>query len=80
MSALTIEQALDSVYASLHNGNQDIDQHIIALKVALYAKGEKSVEIDPTKIPEPNRQGRKTLQSYFKKRGVLVTFAGNEAA
>lgn len=73
MTALTKEQALENVYASLTNDNEDIDLHIAALKSAL--GGEKAVTIDPARLPQNNRQGRKMMQSYFKKRGVIVTFA-----
>jgi hypothetical protein len=31
---------------------------------------------DPSRLAINNRQGRKTMQAYFKKRGVTVTFAG----
>ena len=80
MTSLTLEQALENIYASLKDDNKDIDAHIIALKIVLYAQGAKSVEVDPTKLAEPNRQGRKTMQSYFKKRGVSITFADKDAA
>lgn len=73
MTALTKEQALENVYASLTNDNEDIDLHIAALKEAL--GGEKDVTVDPARLPLNNRQGRKMMQSYFKKRGVNVTFA-----
>jgi hypothetical protein len=73
MTALTKDQALENVYASLMNDNEDIDTHIAALKNALGA--EKSVIVDPARLPQNNRQGRKMMQSYFKKRGVTVTFS-----
>lgn len=73
-------QALDDIYASLHNDNEDIDQRIIALKIALHQQGKKSVEVDPARLPQPNRQGRKMMQSYFKKRGVTVTFFEGSAS
>lgn len=75
-----LEQALENIYASLHNNNEQIDQRIIALKIALKAENLPSVEIDSTKIPQPNRQGRKVMQSYFKKRGVVVTFKDVKAS
>lgn len=71
-SALT--KALDDIYASLHNNNENLDTHIASLKGAVVALGAASVEMDPSKLPQPNRQGRKLLQSYFRKRGVVVTF------
>lgn len=73
MTALTTEQALENVYTSLTNDNEDIDAHIAALKDALGS--EKNVTVDPARLPHNNRQGRKMMQSYFKKRGVIVTFA-----
>ncbi|HYD18525.1 MAG TPA: hypothetical protein VEF76_08610 [Patescibacteria group bacterium] len=76
MSALTVEQALEAVYTSLMNDNQDIDQHIDGLKAALATAGQKEVTVEPARLAQNNRQGRKMMQSYFKKRGVNVTFAG----
>ncbi len=73
MTALTKDQALENIYASLMNDNEDIDTHIVALKNAIGA--EKSVIVDPARLPQNNRQGRKMMQSYFKKRGVTVTFS-----
>jgi hypothetical protein len=74
MTALTLDQAMQNIYTSLNNSNEDIDAHIIQLKIALFALGMKSVEVDPAKIAENNRAGRKLMQSYFRKRGVTVTF------
>jgi len=74
MTNATLGETLEDIYASLKNDNEDLDQRIIALKIVLRAQNAKSVEIDPAKIPHPNRQGRKLMQSYFKKRGVVVTF------
>lgn len=72
-AALTLEQALENIYASVNNDNADLDAHIAALKTALGAK--KDVEIDPKRLTYNNRAGRKMMQSYFKKRGVNVSFA-----
>lgn len=69
-----IAEAMEAVYQSLHNDNEQLDTHIAALKKALAAEGKTSVEADPARIPTPNRQGRKMMQSYFKQRGVMVTF------
>jgi len=33
------------------------------------------VTMDKTRLPNNSRPGRKMLQTYFKKRGVLVEFA-----
>ncbi len=70
----TTTQALEDIYASLHNDNAGLDPLILALKIALKAEGLPAIEVDPKRIPQPNRQGRKLMQSYFKKRGVIVTF------
>jgi hypothetical protein len=75
MSALTVERALENVYASLRNDNEDIDTHIGHLKAALAASGQKEVVVDNARLVQNNRQGRKMMQAYFKKRGVTVTFS-----
>ena len=74
MTNTALTKAMEDIYASLKNDNEDLDQRIIVLKIALRAQNLASVEVDPTRIPQPNRQGRKMMQSYFKKRGVTVTF------
>ena len=68
---------IEAIYQSLHNDNHEIDSKIAELKAALSAKGLKNVAFDPEKIAQNNRNGRKTLQSYFKKRGVIVEFTIN---
>lgn len=75
MTALTVEQALENVYASLENNNDNIDGHIAGLKAALSSAGQKEAVVQPSRLAQNNRQGRKMMQSYFKKRGVTVTFA-----
>lgn len=77
MTTLTTEQALENIYASLQNDNADIDAHIQQLKAALVASGQASVAVDCARLAQNNRQGRKIMQAYFKKRGVTVTFQGN---
>lgn len=72
MSASTVEQALENIYASLHNNNEGLDEYIAQLKESLAPA--KEVTIDAAKIPVPNREGRKTMQAYFKKRGVVIDF------
>lgn len=74
MSALTLEQATEAVYASLANDNEDIDLHIANLKAALAASGQKQAVFAPSRLAQNNRQGRKMMQAYFKKRGVSVAF------
>lgn len=75
MSDLTLSQAIDNIYASLKANNTDIDVHIAALKAALARDGVKEAVFDPARLAQNNRQGRKTMQAYFKKRGVAVTFS-----
>lgn len=75
MAALTLEQALENIYTSLHNDNADIDLHIAQLKSALPPGSGNTVTVDPARLVQNNRQGRKMMQAYFKKRGVIVTFA-----
>lgn len=75
MSALTVSQALENVYLSLADDNRDIDTHIAVLKEALKVEGQKEATVTPSRLAQNNRQGRKMMQAYFKKRGVAITFA-----
>ena len=75
MGALTLEDAKEAVYASLDADNEDIDLHIANLKAAMDAAGTREAEFEPARLTQNNRAGRKMMQSYFKKRGVKVTFA-----
>jgi hypothetical protein len=70
----TVKKALEAVHASLNDNNTGLDAAIAALKTALAAAGEKTVTMDQTRLPQNNRQGRKMLQTYFKKRGVVVAY------
>lgn len=71
----SVKNALEGVYNSLKNDNEEIDVHIDLLKIALEAEGNKEVIVDPMRLAQNNRQGRKTMQAYFKKRGVEVIFS-----
>ena len=73
---LTLEQAIDNIYTSLKADNADLDQHIAALKATMARDGVKEAVFEPGKLAQNNRQGRKLMQSYFRKKGVAVTFAG----
>ena len=75
MTAITLQQAMNNVYESLKNDNHDIDAHIVHLKAAMQAEGRKEIEFDHARLAQNNRQGRKMMQSYFKKRGVAVSFS-----
>ena len=74
MSDITVSEAIDAVYASIKNDNEDIDLHIAALKAALGREGAKEAVFETAKLAQPNRQGRKLMQAYFKKKGVAVSF------
>lgn len=73
--SLTIDQAKQAVYDSMIADNIDIDLHIANLKTALSEAGEKKAVFEPEKLAQNNRAGRKMMQAYFKKRGVIVEFA-----
>lgn len=76
MSALSLAAAIDNIYASLKADNADLDMHIAALRSVLARDGLEAAVFDPTKLAQNNRQGRKLMQAYFRKRGVSVTFSG----
>jgi hypothetical protein len=73
---MSLDAALEAIYASLKDDNNEIDSHIARLKAAMAASGQKKAVLDPQKIAQNNRQGRKTLQAYFRQRGVAVEFSG----
>lgn len=74
-----VSQALEGVYASLQADNAGIDAAIAQLKAALATQGTNKVEVDTARLVQPNREGRKLMQSYFRKRGVEVSFATKAA-
>ncbi|CTQ55220.1 hypothetical protein LP7551_03761 [Roseibium album] len=75
MSELTVADATNHIYQSLQADNEEIDQHIAALKAVLKREGLKEVVLDPVKLVQNNRTGRKLLQAYFRQRGVKVSFS-----
>lgn len=75
MSDITVSEATDAVYASIKNNNEDLDLHIAALKAAMAREGAKEAVFETAKLAQGNRQGRKLMQAYFKKKGVTVSFA-----
>ncbi|WP_415715748.1 hypothetical protein [Roseibium sp.] len=77
MSDLTVADAINRIYQSLEADNEDIDLHIAALKDALKGEGLKEAVLDPSKLVQNNRSGRKLLQAYFRQRGVKVKFAAS---
>ncbi|MEM7650677.1 MAG: hypothetical protein AAF204_01170 [Pseudomonadota bacterium] len=74
MSALSLKDATEAIYASLEADNEDIDLHIDNLKAAMAADGQKEAVFETQRLAQGNRAGRKMMQSYFKKRGVKVSF------
>ena len=75
MSDLTLAQAIDNIYASIKADNEDLDNHIAALKAAMAREGAKEAVFEPAKLAQSNRQGRKLMQAYFRKKGVAVSFS-----
>lgn len=75
MSDLTVSQAIDAIYNSIKNDNEELDLHIAALKDAMAREGVKEAVFENEKLAQPNRQGRKLMQSYFRKKGVAISFA-----
>lgn len=74
MTDITVPQAIEAIYASLRNDNEEIDAHIAALKSAMEREGVREATFETGKLVQPNRQGRKLMQSYFRKKGVAVGF------
>ena len=74
MSALSLSDATEAIYASLENDNEDLDVHIENLKSAMQAEGKNVAVFQPERLVQNNRAGRKMMQAYFKKRGVKVSF------
>ena len=69
-----VDEAIEAVFLSLENDNNEIDDRIKDLKAALAMDGEKEAVFDPMRLAQNNREGRKRMQSYFKKRGVKAVF------
>ncbi len=71
---MSVDAAIEAIYESLTNDNEDIDARIGDLKAAIKEAGEKEAVFDNARLVQNNREGRKRMQSYFKKRGVVVKF------
>lgn len=73
---MSVENALNGLYEALNadDNNAGVNDAIAAMKAALSEADEKSVEVEPTKLPNNTREGRRMLKSYAKKRGLVVTF------
>tara|TARA_R110001592_G_scaffold3525_16_gene20003 strand:+ start:44988 stop:45215 length:228 start_codon:yes stop_codon:yes gene_type:complete len=71
---MNITQAIEAVYEAMSNENEGLNDRISDLKAAIKEEGAKSAVFDPARLVQNNREGRKRMQSYFKKRGVTVVF------
>jgi len=74
VSNITVADAIEAIYTSLQNDNEELDAHIAALKGAMVREGVKEATFETARLAQPNRQGRKLMQSYFRKKGVAVGF------
>ena len=74
MSTISVEKAIEAIYKALNNDNEDLDSHINEFKTALKETGAKEASFTAERLVQNNREGRKRMQSYFKKRGVKVVF------
>jgi hypothetical protein len=74
MAKSKFETAMEAVYVSLEADNAGLEDQIRALRDVMREAGEKVAMFDTTRLPNNTRQGRKMMQTYFKKRGVVVEF------
>lgn len=75
VSDITLNEAIEAIYASMKENNAELDVHIAALKAAMAREGIEEAVFEPGKLAQNNRQGRKLMQSYFRKKGVTVAFS-----
>ena len=74
MTDVSVSEAIEAIYASIKNDNEELDAHIATLKGAMAREGISEATFETSKLVQPNRQGRKLMQSYFRKKGVTVGF------
>ena len=74
MSDISYSDAIEAIYTSIRNDNEDLDTHIAALKGAMAREGVKEASFETAKLAQGNRQGRKLMQAYFRKKGIVVSF------
>lgn len=74
MTDATFSEAIESIYGSLRNDNKELDAHIAVLKRAMAREGVAKATFETGKLVQPNRQGRKLMESYFRKKGVSIDF------
>ena len=75
MSDLSLQQAIENIYASLKADNADLLERIAELKSAMAREGVSEAVFEPAKLAQNNRQGRKLMQAVFRKHGVTVRFS-----
>jgi len=73
-----MQNEIEAIYTALENDNEDLEIKIKALKEAMKKDGAKEAAFDPDRLVQGNREGRKRMQSVFKKRGVKVVFKSTE--
>jgi hypothetical protein len=69
-----VSEAIEAIYASIRNDNKELDAHIDVLKRAMAREGIEKATFETSKLVQPNRQGRKLMESYFRKKGVPIGF------
>lgn len=74
MTDVSVSEAIEAIYASIRNDNEELDAHIATLKGAMAREGISEATFETSRLVQPNRQGRKLMQSYFRKKGVTVGF------
>ncbi len=70
----TVQQAIEAIYPLLDGKSDELDPQIAVLKAAMKQEGAKEATFEIGKLAQGNRQGRKLMQSYFRKKGVAVAF------
>jgi len=55
---MTYEQAIEAIYTSMQNDNEDIDIHIAALKSTMKENGLTEATFQSSRLPINNREGR----------------------
>jgi hypothetical protein len=75
LSDITVSAAIEAIYTSIRNDNEDLDLHVAALKGAMAKEGVKEAVFETSKLAQPNRQGRKLMQAYFRKKGIDISFS-----
>jgi len=70
----TVAEAIEAIYPLLDARSDELDPQIAVLKAAMKQEGVKEATFEIGKLAQGNRQGRKLMQSYFRKKGVAVAF------